>query len=140
MKEFERDELDALLSGLPEQNPNDRIPERIRQNFRQRVKRQRRLRIALSGGLLGTGLLLTLPGLLAFKGDISIPFNSLGIIDSLITSLQDWQLSLDQSWNGITTFQGNLAASISITSWIGIAILGFGTLFCINFLIPHNYS
>jgi hypothetical protein len=134
------DELDNLIIDLPVQDPKGEMPERIRQNFRQRIKRRRRLQILISSSMLVIGAMLSGPGLLTLGGQISLPSNSLGLIDYLLTSLQDLQYFFDQSWNGIIAFQGNLASSLSITSEIGMVVLGLGILFSISFLIPHKYS
>ncbi len=134
------DEIDDLLIDLPAPDPKDGMPERIRQNFRRRIKNSRRKQIIMSSGMLVLGLLLALPGLLAFNSPLSLPPDGLVMFDNLFAGLQDLQGFFDQSWNGIVTFQGSLASSLSLTSWIGIAILGFGILFSINFLMPHRNS
>ena len=131
------DKMDHLLSQLPgEPSPVD-LASRICQSIRVRSKRNRRLRLGLSGILAALGLWLALPSVAAWIFGLVLP-------DSGLPMLYEWvQLGLTgigtfvlNAVSGITALQSGFT-TFNVPAWFGLAALALSALLALDFLMPH---
>ena len=133
------DPLDRLLLRLPSEPPTGGLADRVLCY----VQAQRRRRMGIR---LGASLVLAAGGLWLSSPLVSTLAVSTNLSGSALTVLTEWiRIALagldsyvNYAWNGITGIQSNIAAPISTSVGLGLAVLSVSVLLILGQLMPQN--
>jgi hypothetical protein len=133
------DPLDRLLLRLPSERLPGDITDRVLRYIQVQHRRRTGMRVVVSLVLAAGGLWLSSP----LVSRLAISTNLSG---SALTVLTDWmrvalaglEAYLNYTWNGITGMQSKLAAPISASAWLGLAVLAVSVLLILGQLMPQN--
>ena len=131
----EYDEMDALLARLPRSIP----PRDLALRITRTIHKQRQLEqigLFVSIGLVLIGFWITIPSLVAWLNQFSMPSTGLPIIVQWIgVSMEDTQGILNNLYLGFSNLQSYLDNTGVTLAWIGLLILGIGAFFVVKHLL-----
>lgn len=133
------DPLDRLLLRLPSESPTGGITDRVLRY----IQAQRRRRMGIH---LGASLVLAAGGLWLSSPLVSTLAVSTNLSGSALTVLTEWvrvalaglEAYVNYAWNGVTGMQSNIAAPISTSVGLGLAVLSVSVLLILGQLMPQN--
>lgn len=133
------DPLDRLLLRLPSEPPTGGVADRVLGY----IQAQRRRRMGIQ---LGASLVLAAGGLWLSSPLVSTLAVSTNLSGSALTVLMEWmrvalaglESYVNYAWNGVTGMQSNIAAPISTSVGLGLAVLSVSVLLILGQLIPQN--
>ena len=133
------DPMDRLLLRLPSEPPKGGIPDRVLRY----IQAQRRRRMGIH---LGASLVLAAGGLWLSSPLVSTLAVSTNLSGSALTILTEWvrvalaglEAYVNYAWNGVTGMQSNIAAPISTSVGLGLAVLSVSVLLILGQLMPQN--
>lgn len=133
------DPMDRLLLRLPSERPTGSISDRVLGY----IQAQRRRRMGIH---LGASLVLAAGGLWLSSPLVSTLAVSTNLSGSALTVLTEWvrvalaglEAYVNYAWNGVTGMQSNIAAPISTSVGLGLAVLSVSVLLILGQLMPQN--
>lgn len=134
-----RDPLDTLLERMPGASPPSELAERIIASIHTRRRRRQGVHLALSLGLLLTGIWLFAPALLAAAGSVNLPPSGMPWLASWLgLALNDAAAFTSELAAAFLTPAGTPGGLAGPASLGGLAALGTGALLAMQSLLPRR--
>jgi hypothetical protein len=132
------DDLDRMLSDLSREEAPPGLAQRSIQNYRVRQRSRRRWQNLGSVALLAAGAWLVLPGLAALSGQVSLPSDGLGVLQSIVY-VRDTSEALGTTLRSAQSVQQSVSASLAGTSGLGMILALGGALLGLDALLPRGF-
>jgi hypothetical protein len=128
--------MDYWLSQLPNQSPPSDLPQRILEAVQKERQRALQRRLILGAVLALSGVWFTLPTLSHWVQQIAIPSLDVTVLlvwtESIFTDLEGALLA---TANGMLTLQTGVAASLTMSAWLGMLALAAAALLWMHCLL-----
>ncbi len=133
------DRMDRMLSQLPSEAPAEDLGRRVVRFVRARRRRKLLAHAAASAALAAGGLWLVSPLAVTLPGAVPLPGSGMEMTwtwsQAALTRFGDFLASV---WGGVTGLQNGIAAPITASVWLGLAILGLSAFLAIGPLLGSN--
>jgi hypothetical protein len=130
------DPFERILAGLSGNEPPHDIGKRMRQHFRQRYQRVRRVQAGLSCLLILLGFGVGLPTLLPLESGIALPTNGVGMAGDVLPVITSPQAFLQGFLGSAVQVQSSLAITLEITTWAALVVIALGAFMGLRLLLP----
>ena len=133
------DEMDRMLSRLPEHRPPQGLDRRVLAGFHRRHRRRQVFQYSLSTALVLAGIILLGPWTLSQMAQIQLPQSGMPILASTFAAASNAGPVLSRTWDGMSWVQASLSQSTGLLEAAGLLLLAAGALIGIDPLLPRAH-